>query len=161
MGDLPMAKVVVLGGGIAGFTAAHELAERGFDVVVVEKTGIPGGKARSSPVMPEGPLPWRAAPRYENSDPDDSVPWIPGEHGFRFFPGFYRHVVDSMARIPTWEGITAADHLVPISRCGLTQYGKPTVHFPVRFPRNVGDVGAAFSALLAGLSPILEIPGGV
>jgi geranylgeranyl pyrophosphate synthase/uncharacterized protein with NAD-binding domain and iron-sulfur cluster len=154
-----MANVVVLGGGIAGFTAAHELAERGFGVVVVEKTGIPGGKARSSPVMPEGPLPWRAAPRYENNDPADPVPWIPGEHGFRFFPGFYRHVVDSMARIPTSEGITAADHLVPISRCGLTQYGKPTVHFPVRFPRNVGDVGAAFSALLAGLSPIVELPG--
>jgi glycine/D-amino acid oxidase-like deaminating enzyme len=27
-------KVVVFGGGVAGLTAAHELQERGFDVVV-------------------------------------------------------------------------------------------------------------------------------
>ena len=66
---------------------------------------------------------------------------MPGEHGFRFFPGFYRHVVDTMARIPTPDGISAADHLVPISRCGLTQYDKPTFNFPMRFPRTPADVG--------------------
>ena len=38
-----MARVVVLGGGVAGFSAAHELAERGFEVVIIERTGIPGG----------------------------------------------------------------------------------------------------------------------
>jgi geranylgeranyl pyrophosphate synthase/uncharacterized protein with NAD-binding domain and iron-sulfur cluster len=155
-----MARVVVLGGGIAGFSAAHELAERGFEVVIVEKTGIPGGKARSSPVLPVGPLPWRAAPRYERAEPDESVPWIPGEHGFRFFPGFYRHIVDTMARIPTLEGISAADHLVPISRCGLTQYGKPTFNIPMRFPRNAGDVGTVFAALLAGFSSTVDLPPG-
>jgi len=125
-------RVVVLGGGIAGFSAAHELAERGFEVVIVERSGIPGGKARSSPVLPTGPLPWRAAPRYRRSAPDERVPWIPGEHGFRFFPGFYRHVVDSMTRIPAADGLTAADHLVPIARCGITQYDKPTFTFPIR-----------------------------
>jgi uncharacterized protein with NAD-binding domain and iron-sulfur cluster len=26
--------------------------------------------------------------------------WIPGEHGFRFFPSFYKHVFDTMRRIP-------------------------------------------------------------
>jgi geranylgeranyl pyrophosphate synthase/uncharacterized protein with NAD-binding domain and iron-sulfur cluster len=151
-------RVVVLGGGIAGFSAAHELAERGFDVVIAEKTGIPGGKARSSPVLPVGPLPWRAAPRYERSAPDEPVPWIPGEHGFRFFPGFYRHIVDTMTRVPTFEGISAADHLVPISRCGLTQYDKPTFNFPMRFPRDVGDVGTVIAALLAGFSSIVDLP---
>ena len=25
---------------------------------------------------------------------------MPGEHGFRFFPGFYKHVIDTMERIP-------------------------------------------------------------
>ena len=25
---------------------------------------------------------------------------LPGEHGFRFFPGFYHHVPDSMGRTP-------------------------------------------------------------
>jgi len=29
-------RVVVIGGGIAGLTAAHELAERGFEVEVIE-----------------------------------------------------------------------------------------------------------------------------
>ncbi|UUZ81714.1 FAD-dependent oxidoreductase [Paenibacillus sp. P26] len=43
-------KVVILGGGVAGMSAAHELAERGFDVSVYEMRGLPGGKARSMPV---------------------------------------------------------------------------------------------------------------
>ena len=28
---------------------------------------------------------------------------IPGEHGFRFFPGFYRHVYDTMKRTPIFD----------------------------------------------------------
>jgi hypothetical protein len=31
--------------------------------------------------------------------------WIPGEHGFRFFPAFYEHVFDSMKRTPVLEPI--------------------------------------------------------
>jgi geranylgeranyl pyrophosphate synthase/uncharacterized protein with NAD-binding domain and iron-sulfur cluster len=149
-----MPKVVVLGGGVGGFSAAHELAERGFEVVVIEKTGIPGGKARSSPVLPVGPSPWSAAPRYPHAGPGDHVSWIPGEHGFRFFPGFYKHVVDTMSRIPTPTGVSAADHLVAISRCDLTQYDKPTLSFPMRFPRTPGDAGTAFAAVITGLSSV-------
>ena len=37
----------MLGGGVARLTVAHELVERGFDVVVLESRAIPGGKARS------------------------------------------------------------------------------------------------------------------
>ena len=44
-------KVVVLGGGVAGLSAAHQLIERGFSVEVFEKLKIPGGKARSIPVL--------------------------------------------------------------------------------------------------------------
>lgn len=30
--------------------------------------------------------------------------WVlPGEHGFRFFPAYYRHVTDTMARIPVYD----------------------------------------------------------
>lgn len=77
--------VVILGGGVAGMSAAQELAERGFKVTVYEMKGLPGGKARSIPVPGTG------------TDGRDD---LPGEHGFRFFPGFYRHVTDTMKRIP-------------------------------------------------------------
>ncbi|QFG24230.1 FAD-dependent oxidoreductase [Actinomadura sp. WMMB 499] len=76
--------VAVLGGGMAGLAAAHELAERGFAVTVFERKSL-GGKARSIPVEGTG-----------RGGRDD----LPGEHGFRFFPGFYRHVTDTMRRTP-------------------------------------------------------------
>ncbi|WP_227998032.1 hydroxysqualene dehydroxylase [Nocardia australiensis] len=77
-------RVAVLGGGVAGLTAAHELAERGFQVTVYERRAL-GGKARSIPVPGSG---------------TGGRPELPGEHGFRFFPGFYQHIPDTMRRIP-------------------------------------------------------------
>jgi hypothetical protein len=76
-------RVAILGGGMGGLAAAHELAERGFAVTVFERKAL-GGKARSMPV-PDTRTPERRA--------------LPGEHGFRFFPAFYHHVPDS--RRPT------------------------------------------------------------
>jgi heterodisulfide reductase subunit A len=38
---------LVIGGGLAGLTAAHELAKQGFEVVLVEKTDQLGGLART------------------------------------------------------------------------------------------------------------------
>src|SRR4051794_3474501 len=77
-------RVAVLGGGMAGLAAAHELIERGFKVDVYERKAL-GGKARSIPVR--GTAAGGRKP-------------LPGEHGFRFFPGFYHHVPDSMRRTP-------------------------------------------------------------
>nr|WP_325052108.1 FAD-dependent oxidoreductase [Nocardia stercoris] len=76
--------VAIFGGGVAGLTAAHELAERGFAVTVYERRAL-GGKARSIPFTGTG----------TGGRPD-----LPGEHGFRFFPGFYHHLPDTMRRIP-------------------------------------------------------------
>ena len=81
--------VAVLGGGVAGLTAAHELVARGFDVTVVEARDRAGGKARSFPVPGSG---------------TDGRADLPAEHGFRFFPGFYTHVPDTMRRIPAAGG---------------------------------------------------------
>ncbi len=40
-------KIIVVGGGIAGLTAAYELQKRGFDVVVLERNDEAGGRMRS------------------------------------------------------------------------------------------------------------------
>ncbi|MGO4424686.1 FAD-dependent oxidoreductase, partial [Streptomyces sp. MCAF7] len=77
--------VAVLGGGVSGLSAAQELAERGFSVTVYERNRILGGKARSMDVPGTGSGGRRA---------------LPGEHGFRFFPGFYRNLPDTLRRIP-------------------------------------------------------------
>ena len=54
MSDHPTPRTVaVVGAGIAGLTAAHELAVRGFDVTVYEAGDVQavGGKARSFPAV--------------------------------------------------------------------------------------------------------------
>ena len=89
-----MAKVIVIGGGVGGLSVAHELAERGFDVHVYETRPAWGGKARSQLVTGTG----------TNGRLD-----LPGEHGFRFYPRFYRHVIDMMQRIPTGTSGCVAD----------------------------------------------------
>ena len=80
-------KVVIVGGGVAGLSAAHELVERGFEVHVYERRPYFGGKAASYRV------PQDDSPTGGDFDP-------PGEHGFRFFPGWYRHLTHTMSRIP-------------------------------------------------------------
>lgn len=108
---LPVA--TVFGAGIAGLTAAHELAARGFRVVVVEPATRErgavqvGGLARSQwcfvdPERFRRPPEERVIRRVEVSserDPNAKVR-IPGEHGYRFFPSFYRHLFDTMKRTP-------------------------------------------------------------
>ncbi|MFC7447277.1 hydroxysqualene dehydroxylase [Rhodococcus daqingensis] len=81
-------RVAIFGGGMSGLVAAHELIERGFEVHVFDARQEMGGKARSFGVPGS-----QSAGRRE----------LPAEHGFRFFPGFYRNVPDSMRRIP-FEG---------------------------------------------------------
>jgi uncharacterized protein with NAD-binding domain and iron-sulfur cluster len=124
--------VLILGGGIGGLSAAHELAERGFAVTVLEHRDVPGGKARSllvpnSAVPPNQPL--------------------PGEHGFRFFPGFYRHVIDTMTRIPATGGGTVADHLVVASREMLARTGKPPIVLLPHQPQSLHELRVTLRAL--------------
>jgi uncharacterized protein with NAD-binding domain and iron-sulfur cluster len=118
-------KVVILGGGIAGLSAAHELIERNFDVEVYELLSIPGGKARSFSVPGSG---------------RDGRKDLPGEHGFRFFPRFYRHITHTMGRIPYRHSGTVADNLIDTTRCQLNRTGRHPVELIARCPRTITDV---------------------
>ena len=68
--------VSIFGGGIAGMTVAHELIEKGFDVIVYEKDDSLGGMAKSK----------------RNN--------IPSEHSWRGYAKFYYNALEIMKRIP-------------------------------------------------------------
>jgi uncharacterized protein with NAD-binding domain and iron-sulfur cluster len=122
-------KVVILGGGVAGLSAAHELIERDFVVEVYEAKSIPGGKARSIPVPDTG----------TDGSGGQSKP-LPGEHGFRFFPRFYKHVVDTMARIPYGKNRNVSDNLLDTTRVEMARYGQRAIILPSRSPRTFSDI---------------------
>src|SRR5215207_11535623 len=121
-------RVAVLGGGVAGLTAAHELAERGFEVTVYEARDRLGGKARSLRVPGSG---------------TDGRRDLPAEHGFRFFPAFYRHVPDTMRRI----GVDS--HLVGADRVLLAQAGgRNELITAAHLPESLQDFALAARFLL-------------
>ena len=125
--------VAILGGGVGGLSAAHELAERGFAVTVYERQATFGGKARSMSVPGSG-----TGGRKD----------LPGEHGFRFFPGFYKHITDTMRRIPFGgSGASCADNLVLATRILLARAGKADPLWIARFPETLDDFRTAFRAL--------------
>ncbi|MBL6615595.1 MAG: FAD-dependent oxidoreductase [Reyranella sp.] len=137
-------KVAILGGGVAGLTAAHELMRcGGFDVEVFEKADTPGGKAKS------------------NTKPNSGTGGrknLPGEHGFRFFPGFYVHVPDTMSRIPFGAAPhTVVENLVAAPLGGIAQEYKPLFTFPTHAPRTLDDWRIVFQDWFArdelGLQP--------
>ncbi|HKY90242.1 MAG TPA: NAD(P)-binding protein, partial [Nevskiaceae bacterium] len=95
-------------------SAAHELIQRGFQVVVLEARDIPGGKARSIAATPDG---------------------LPGEHGFRFFPSFYRHICDTMAGIPFPGNANGVfDNLVDTAHTAIARFGHDLVRLNGGFP---------------------------
>lgn len=113
-------RVAVLGGGMGGLAAAHELIERGFQVTVFEPKAL-GGKARSMPVPGTG-----AGGRLP----------LPGEHGFRFFPGFYRNIPDTMRRTPfPGNGRGVLDNLVGAREASFARATGPDMDVPVTWPR--------------------------
>jgi uncharacterized protein with NAD-binding domain and iron-sulfur cluster len=130
----PRDHVVVLGGGVGGLSAAHELAQRGYKVTVLEDRAVPGGKARSV-----------AGPLLKGQNP------LPGEHGFRFFPGFYRHLPDTMARIPFGDqpdGVVG--NLVRCPRFEFAREHQRSLVLPVHPPQSVDDVKLLLQSLVHG-----------
>ncbi|WP_079406665.1 hydroxysqualene dehydroxylase [Streptomyces sp. 3211] len=115
-------RVAVLGGGVAGLTAAHELAERGYAVTVYERRAL-GGKARSMDV----PGSARGGRRP-----------LPAEHGFRFIPGIYHNLPDTMRRIPfpgnahgVWDNLVAPREMM-FARAA----GREDLRAPIPWPEH-------------------------
>lgn len=139
-----MTKVIIIGGGVAGMSAAHELVERGFDVEVYEKKKVyVGGKARSVNVPGTNLL---------NKDK-----YLPGEHGFRFFPGFYKHVTDTMKRIPFKSSNGAMnkngvfDNLTHTTQIELTRYALPSIKVLANFPKTLKDFELLIHDMFGGV----------
>lgn len=72
-------RVVIFGAGIAGLSAAHELAEKGYTVTVFEKFPQAGGVAKSK----------------------RDVHGFPTEYSWRGYAPWYHNVFNLMNRIPT------------------------------------------------------------
>jgi 15-cis-phytoene desaturase len=134
-------KVAVFGGGVAGLSAAHELAERGFEVHVYERRPGWGGKARSIPVPDSG---------------TEGRPPLPGEHGFRFFPGFYKHVIDTMRRIPYGASGSVYENLRIATRTLLARSGQTEITWLARRPATLEDLHAFLMSLFTPLDVPLE-----
>ncbi|MFI9505713.1 FAD-dependent oxidoreductase [Nocardia sp. NPDC052566] len=136
-------RVAVLGGGIAGLTAAHELSERGFDVTVYERRAL-GGKARSIPVPGTG----------SGGRPD-----LPGEHGFRFFPGFYQHIPDTMRRIPFGDNPNGVwNNLVAVPEARFARGDGDDFRLPLRSGLRTATPDAFRETLAALCSTALKMP---
>jgi uncharacterized protein with NAD-binding domain and iron-sulfur cluster len=128
--------VAVLGGGVAGLSAAHELAERGFAVTVYEARSRFGGKARSYAVAGSG-----TGGRAD----------LPAEHGFRFFPGFYRHLPHTMSRIPGRRaGKSVLDELVAAEMLMIARADASNeLVTPAHAPISIDDFAAVTRFLVA------------
>lgn len=153
-----MKTVAILGGGVGGLSAAHELLERGFKVEVYERQSIPGGKARSFGYWPkdedikiagtkakvaerEGP----GLPRHINGK---TQPGLPGEHGFRFFPGFYRHITDTMKRTPKLGGDGyVIDDLISTNELGIARNDAHVLRLPTHLPRSLAALRKLLKAV--------------
>jgi uncharacterized protein with NAD-binding domain and iron-sulfur cluster len=131
--------VAVLGGGVAGLTAAHELAERGFRVTVYERRAL-GGKARSMDV-PDSARGGRRP--------------LPAEHGFRFIPGIYHNLPDTMRRIPFPGNANGVwDNLVAPAEMSFARTGREDLRIPLPWPGHqpaeltLDEIRRALTALL-------------
>ena len=132
------ASVAVLGGGVAGLSTAHELVERGFSVVVYEGRATFGGKSRSIPVPGSAP---------------DGGASLPAEHGFRLFPGFYRHLPDTMSRIPGRGRERVTEDLVPAGITMLAREDGPNaIVAPAESP--IDDFGPVMRFLARSLADL-------
>jgi uncharacterized protein with NAD-binding domain and iron-sulfur cluster len=121
-------KVVVLGGGVAGMSVAHELIQKDYSVEVFERNMVYcGGKARSVNVP--------------GTNTQEKDKFLPGEHGFRFFPGFYKHITATMKEIPfKGKSKNVFGNLTKTTRIMLARYHYPNIVTIANFPGSKADL---------------------
>jgi uncharacterized protein with NAD-binding domain and iron-sulfur cluster len=88
--------VLILGGGFGGMHAACELLDRGFEVTILEKTSMLGGKLKS----------WRDKTFGVPPVNDPNWKGYPHDHGAHAVWGFYNNLREFMGRhnIGLWKG---------------------------------------------------------
>lgn len=101
-------KVLIIGGGLAGLTAAKRLVDRGFQVRVLEKRPIFGGKVSA----------WK----------DDEGDWI--ESGTHCFFGAYSVLYDLMKEIGTYEAVNWKEHKLTYTLDGGNSFTFDTWDLP-------------------------------
>ena len=97
-----MEKVIIIGGGISGLTAAHELILQNYQVTLLERNAEVGGVART----------------YQNEE--NKI--CPYEYSWRAFGKWYQNVYQLMKQIPYNNDETVFDKLT------ILQEGKKTCH---------------------------------
>ncbi len=89
-------KVAIFGAGISGLAVAHELLDKGYDVVIYECDKVPGGMAKSS--------------RQYNG--------MPTEHSWRGYAPFYENFMEMSKRIPFGHNTVYDNLSIPIKFIG-------------------------------------------
>lgn len=110
-------RIVVMGGGIGGLTAAHELSERGYEVQVYEKNSIVGGMARSEGRAFTG---------------NNSHRELPGEYVWHIHGERYSNLRYMMQRIPVDANRTVLDNLSPIRSVSMCSKDGQTIFFKIK-----------------------------
>jgi 9,9'-di-cis-zeta-carotene desaturase len=102
-------RVVVIGGGLAGLTAAADLADRGVSVLLLEKRPVLGGKVSS----------W------------DTDGW-PTESGLHIFFGCYTELLAALKRVGAYPNVDWKEHTINVARPGgqVSRFHFPNVPAP-------------------------------
>jgi monoamine oxidase len=132
-------RVVILGAGIAGLTAAYELGKAGYDCVLLEARERPGGRAWTL----------RGGDRVEESDSVQMVDWARAEHLY-FNPGPARLPQHHTAILGYCRDLgVPLEVIVNDNRSALLQHDGAFDGKPVRQRQVRGDIAGHLAELLA------------